>query len=131
MNIHTITFCTYMYVHVYINKEPFRSVEIRRDNFELNVLFANIYKSYGKKDFKLTENKWLQPYLLQTFLVDGHWSVWTHFSACSVTCGDGTTTRRRTCSNPAPLHGGRSCMGNDTETITCKKTQCPGSSIIM
>lgn len=22
-------------------------------------------------------------------------------------------------------------MGNDTETITCKKTQCPGSSIIM
>lgn len=54
MNINAIT---YMYVHVYIDKEPFRSVEIRRDNFELNVLFANIYKSYGKKDFKLTEKR--------------------------------------------------------------------------
>ncbi|XP_052699211.1 SCO-spondin-like isoform X2 [Crassostrea angulata] len=57
--------------------------------------------------------------------VDGHWNVWSHFSACSVTCGNGTTTRHRTCSNPAPLHGGKSCTGNETETVVCKKTHCP------
>lgn len=60
------------------------------------------------------------------FLVDGNWSAWTPFSSCSNTCGDGIKSRHRTCSNPAPLHGGKFCSGTKTETMTCSDGPCPG-----
>lgn len=60
------------------------------------------------------------------FLVDGNWSAWTPLSSCSKTCGDGIKSRHRTCSNPAPLHGGKFCSGTKTETVTCSDGPCPG-----
>lgn len=58
--------------------------------------------------------------------MDGNWSAWTPFSSCSNTCGDGIKSRHRTCSNPAPLHGGKFCSGTKTETMTCSDGPCPG-----
>lgn len=58
--------------------------------------------------------------------VDGQWSAWSHYSTCSKTCGGGTRTHQRTCSNPAPLYGGMTCHGNDTETEICNQDPCPG-----
>ena len=43
------------------------------------------------------------------------------FSACSETCGDGTKTR--TCSDPAPAHGGAECPGAASDT--CNEGECP------
>ncbi|XP_078667263.1 uncharacterized protein LOC144909086 [Branchiostoma floridae x Branchiostoma belcheri] len=51
--------------------------------------------------------------------VDGGWSDWGAWSACSVTCGVGTETRDRTCTNPAPENGGADCDGPDQETQAC------------
>ena len=51
-------------------------------------------------------------------LVDGRWSNYGEWSACSATeCGTvGQHTRTRTCDNPTPLHGGITCEGSAIET---------------
>ncbi|XP_019647720.1 PREDICTED: platelet endothelial aggregation receptor 1-like [Branchiostoma belcheri] len=59
-------------------------------------------------------------------LVDGSWSGWSPWSACSVTCGSGTQTRKRTCTDPAPANGGATCEGPARDTQDCHTgTGCP------
>eukprot|EP00058_Branchiostoma_floridae_P018788 XP_002604277.1 hypothetical protein BRAFLDRAFT_88566 [Branchiostoma floridae] len=58
--------------------------------------------------------------------VDGEWSDWSPWSGCSVTCGSGTETRDRSCTNPAPAHGGTDCVGPDEEVQACDAgVPCP------
>lgn len=54
--------------------------------------------------------------------VNGGWSTWRDWFPCSVTCGNGTQTRLRTCSNPKPAHGGDFCQGNNDETRDCTES---------
>ena len=64
-----------------------------------------------------------------TVSVDGSWSVWHAWSACSVTCkGVGTRGRIRDCDNPTPLFGGTTCTGTGSETENCdfSLTLCSG-----
>ncbi|XP_069105032.1 SCO-spondin-like [Argopecten irradians] len=56
--------------------------------------------------------------------IDGAWTSWSAWSACTVTCGGGTSTKQRTCTNPAPQYGGASCSGNDTDTKGCNPDVC-------
>jgi hypothetical protein len=49
--------------------------------------------------------------------VDGGWTDW---SACSATCGGGTSTR--SCTNPAPSGGGASCVGDSSQA--CNTQAC-------
>ncbi|XP_078658182.1 tyrosine-protein kinase receptor Tie-1-like [Branchiostoma floridae x Branchiostoma belcheri] len=51
--------------------------------------------------------------------VDGGWSEWDAWSPCSVSCGNGTRTRTRTCDNPSPAYGGQECEGAASETQAC------------
>ena len=57
--------------------------------------------------------------------VDGGYSVWSDWSECSATCGGGTQSRYRTCTNPAPAYGGADCSGPASETRTCAENECP------
>nr|XP_022332685.1 coadhesin-like isoform X2 [Crassostrea virginica] len=57
--------------------------------------------------------------------VDGGWSPWSHFSPCTVSCGEGTMSRERFCNNPRPAHNGSSCVGNNKETSHCHDRDCP------
>nr|CAD7441943.1 unnamed protein product [Timema bartmani] len=58
--------------------------------------------------------------------VHGAWTSWSAWSACSQTCGMAVKTRRRTCGNPAPAHGGRVCVGQDRNEIYCTSNPpCP------
>ncbi|WAR29734.1 HMCN1-like protein, partial [Mya arenaria] len=57
--------------------------------------------------------------------VDGHWSTWSDWATCDVTCGTGTHLRSRGCTNPAPKNGGRQCVGNSTDTEECEMVECP------
>ena len=59
--------------------------------------------------------------------VDGAWSSWTNWTACSTSCGGGESYRRRWCDNPAPQNGGKNCSGNDTEVQECSSQCCPGT----
>ncbi|XP_075161037.1 semaphorin 5c [Haematobia irritans] len=51
--------------------------------------------------------------------VHGDWTDWSAWSACSQTCGIAVKTRRRTCSNPKPAFGGRTCVGSERDEIYC------------
>jgi hypothetical protein len=54
------------------------------------------------------------------------WSVWKAWSSCPVTCGGGSQSRTRACTNPAPANGGKDCTGGSSETQACGTKLCPG-----
>eukprot|EP00397_Hematodinium_sp_SG-2012_P043434 GEMP01048277.1.p1 GENE.GEMP01048277.1~~GEMP01048277.1.p1 ORF type:complete len:321 (+),score=23.18 GEMP01048277.1:76-1038(+) len=56
--------------------------------------------------------------------VNGGWSSWGAYGACSKTCGGGTKRRTRECTNPAPSNGGSDCSGSGTENRSCNTEAC-------
>ena len=58
--------------------------------------------------------------------INGGYSPWSVWSLCTTTCGNGTKSRNRTCSNPVPLYEGNNCsmLGIAKETIICSNP-CP------
>lgn len=70
-------------------------------------------------------------YLVITFSVDGAWVTWTSWGTCTVTCGGGTQTRSRTCTNPAPQYGGANCPGSAGSSQACNTQHCPSTSRIL
>ena len=65
-------------------------------------------------------------YINLPVVVDGEWSGWMPWGACSRTCGNGTSMRTRLCDDPAPQHGGMLCNGTGMETQDCDLGGCPG-----
>ena len=61
-----------------------------------------------------------------SFIVDGNWSKYGPYEECSKTCGAGTQSRSRICNNPAPSHGGQTCIGDAKQTRDCVLKECPG-----
>ncbi|WAR18815.1 HMCN1-like protein [Mya arenaria] len=57
--------------------------------------------------------------------VEGGYTVWSSWDACSMTCGDGTQSRSRTCTSPEPQHGGLDCIGDSSESLSCNDGPCP------
>ncbi|WAR25475.1 HMCN1-like protein, partial [Mya arenaria] len=51
--------------------------------------------------------------------IDGGWTQWFEWGACSTTCGSGSTSRFRVCSNPKPEYGGDFCDGEFEEFSNC------------
>ncbi|KAM8818088.1 LOW QUALITY PROTEIN: SCO-spondin-like [Rhynchonycteris naso] len=53
----------------------------------------------------------------------GTWTLWSPWSDCPVSCGGGNQLHR-VCLASAPLHGGPSCLGPDTQTQRCGQQPC-------
>ncbi|XP_053321343.1 A disintegrin and metalloproteinase with thrombospondin motifs 2-like isoform X2 [Spea bombifrons] len=64
---------------------------------------------------------WLTPDILRQ---DGNWGQWSKFGSCSRTCGTGVRYRTRSCDNPHPANGGRSCAGPSYELQLCNTEDC-------
>lgn len=62
--------------------------------------------------------------------VNGNWAPWSTWSTCTDTCGGGSQTHTRTCTNPAPAWGGMTCAGDDEETTGCNSNPCPSKFFI-
>ena len=75
---------------------------------------------------KKKENRFYIAVSLCFSTVPGNWSSWGAWSNCSETCGNGTSTRTRTCDNPAPAYGGEDCVGAGSMTQDCFEKPCPG-----
>ncbi|KAJ7392487.1 Hemicentin-1 [Desmophyllum pertusum] len=59
--------------------------------------------------------------------VDGQWTEWSPWNACSRTCGSGTQVSIRRCTNPPPGRGGEECKGKDIKTKSCNGPDCGAS----
>uniref|UniRef100_A0A8C7YKS2 Thrombospondin 1b n=1 Tax=Oryzias sinensis TaxID=183150 RepID=A0A8C7YKS2_9TELE len=57
--------------------------------------------------------------------INGNWGPWSPWDLCTLTCGGGVQTRKRLCNNPAPLYGGKECVGEATDRQMCNKKACP------
>lgn len=57
--------------------------------------------------------------------VNGNWTLWSEWSACSSSCGGGSQYRNRSCTNPKPKYGGEHCFGNKTDLDICNVHPCP------
>ncbi|XP_071551464.1 netrin receptor UNC5C isoform X2 [Panulirus ornatus] len=55
--------------------------------------------------------------------VDGSWASWSSWSTCGPDCRH---HRQRSCSSPAPQHGGRYCLGDDFASSNCTGGMCRG-----
>jgi len=62
---------------------------------------------------------------------NGGFSQWSAYGSCTKTCGGGTKTRSRSCTNPKPFGGGSKCSGcasntcTKTQTAACNSQNCP------
>lgn len=70
--------------------------------------------------------------------VNGGWSAWASWSQwtkCTKNCGTGVQvrTRKRSCTNPRPLNGGRQCSGLSVGTTkrVCNTNPCPSEYDIL
>uniref|UniRef100_A0A3Q3F4P0 SCO-spondin n=1 Tax=Labrus bergylta TaxID=56723 RepID=A0A3Q3F4P0_9LABR len=59
-----------------------------------------------------------------TPVFDGHWSTWTPWGQCSVSCGAGLQSRYRFCSSPQRSGSGLPCVGAHREDQVCVNTPC-------
>lgn len=57
--------------------------------------------------------------------VDGGWSRWSAYTSCC----EGTQTRTRSCTNPAPANGGMDCEGPSSETEFCSPNVCSDETV--
>ena len=65
-----------------------------------------------------------------SFLAAGGLSEWYESISCDATCGYGTITQTRTCTDPLPVAGDTTvCALNydETRTVACYLTACPGT----
>ncbi|XP_076109042.1 coadhesin-like [Mytilus galloprovincialis] len=58
-------------------------------------------------------------------VVNGNWSVWTQWTDCSMSCGNGFQTRSRRCNDPSLSNIRFSCHGDTFEAKLCNKIECP------
>nr|XP_047125232.1 coadhesin-like isoform X2 [Hydra vulgaris] len=61
--------------------------------------------------------------------VNGQWSFWSSWSACSQPCNGGVKSKFRSCSNPTPKYGGLNCNGKSKKFYKCNLQKCQSKNV--
>jgi hypothetical protein len=85
------------------------------------VIFSQVFNQLENLLFIKT----VQIILWWLFKVDGTWSVWSDWTECTLTCGNGTKLRNRSCDFPDGVPQGNNCLGAVSETDVCNTDLCP------
>ena len=105
------------------------------------VMIKRIKRYEVKRDWhtsSLTQNKTLSiasisvrdinksPNIFSLTAIDGGYSDWSECSGCTLSCGGGTQTLVRTCTNPPPSDGGKNCseLGPAYKLVSCNEQEC-------
>ena len=80
--------------------------------------WAMLYTPNGLLYSFITYSWTVHDLFLPQTAINGVWTIWS--GSWSSSCGYGTRTLTRTCTNPAPSCGGATCIGSSTNTeSTC------------
>ena len=113
-------------------REKLVTLQIVQVRQVLAALYCSLPNSYIQinqlQDILLINHNTLN-YAFIRIIVDGSWSQWSSWSSCSVTCGVGSRTQTRMCTNPSPQGGGADCVGISIGTESCNTVACPGEPI--
>ncbi|XP_057300557.1 uncharacterized protein LOC130633755 isoform X2 [Hydractinia symbiolongicarpus] len=61
--------------------------------------------------------------------INGEWGSWSSYSGCTKPCNSGVRVKRRYCTSPAPMYGGKPCQGAWNHTVPCNQSPCPATYI--
>ena len=96
-----------------------------KDGFVLQYSGTTTEISHHNKETLVTYSLYLIAVLFPES-VDGAWAGWGSWGSCSPSCGPGTRSRSRTCTNPTPYGGGDYCPDSSSNSGSCQITPCPG-----
>ena len=114
------------YIFSELNRER---KEKRSDPTSVNILTFTIYPLSKSTGMPFASTYFIHFYRNFLISVDGKWSKWDEWSACSALCGPGTQLRTRTCTDPIPAHEGKPCAGDPNQTQACQVKECPSNNI--
>ena len=112
-----------------------KKVEKRSENVQINDLPQDAKFCPGKNMQLMNARSARGRTHLGGLVVDGGWSNWSPFGDCDAVlkCSEkerknrhGNRMRNRTCTNPEPKHGGKTCVGETENTEHCYLENCPG-----
>jgi len=69
--------------------------------------------------------------IMQKKPVDGGYAPWGAWGECSQTCGNGTKSRTRECTNPPPMNKGKWCTGSDKDVSPCHIQACSAFHLLV
>ncbi|XP_074625789.1 coadhesin-like [Acropora palmata] len=95
---------------------------------ELEEIAGGPNRVVNAKSFSALENE-LAKIREITCSIDGGYTAWSQWSKCSATCGGGSRSHSRTCTNPPPKNKGKSCeeqknLGPAMESEACNTQKC-------
>ncbi|XP_033639593.1 uncharacterized protein LOC117300041 isoform X3 [Asterias rubens] len=78
----------------------------------------------GRDCHNKNDTRETRPCSIKACPVNGGFSVWSPWTACSKSCEGGQTIRTRNCNTPTPKNNGAMCSGFSKETKTCNTQPC-------